>query len=704
MKYFSVKLASIFIFFLSLENHAETAVIGLTINPTQIQKVDMLFSDWSKPDTPGAALAVIKDGEIIYRRGYGMADLERNAPNTPTTVFHVASMSKQFTAFAIQLLVDEGKLSLDDDVRKYIPELHDFGKTITIRHLIHHTSGLRDQWNLLALAGWRLQDVITEDDILNLIWRQKELNFQPGKEFAYSNTGYTLLGLIVKRVSGSSLAAFSKARIFEPLGMHHTHFQDDYSTLVNRRASSYELGPDGKYQYLALSYSNVGATSLFSTVEDLALWDQNFYDAKVGGPGVLAKMQTTGVLNSGKKLNYASGLFIGKYRGLNMIEHAGADAGFRTNLLRFPEQHFSVVILSNSGESNPDQLTKKVAEIFLDSLLMPKPKKQQESEKLERKEIKIDPSLLDAFVGDYALTPEFIISITRAGDQLMTQATAQSKFPIFPTSERSFFVKAFDAQFSFDLPGKDGIVAGAVLHQDGNDHVAKRIKRASMTIDDLKALEGEFYSDELHVLYAVTHEDGKLIINYPRGKIALSQIGRNAFYGDFPIGKLQYTCVDAKSCNSFTLSDDRVRNLRFAKVKIETVATSKEKALIAAQIADMNNLIPPFKTVPAYLRGSMNQWGVRDKILAIEKNKFGVDIVLNKGNYEFKVGSENFTDIDFGGNFGDASIRLNSSNKMESAGENFSIDVPHDGTYSFTIDITDPHAPIITVKDIARNL
>ena len=682
----------------------EAAVVDLAATPTQIKKVDMIFSAWNKSDTPGVALAVVKDGKIIYRRGYGMADLERNLPNAPSTVFHLASMSKQFTAFAIQLLADEGKLSLDDDVRKYIPELHEFSKVITIRHLIHHTSGLRDQWNLLALAGWRLQDVITEDDILNLVWRQKELNFQPGKEFSYSNTGYTLLGLIVKRVSGSSLAAFTKARIFEPLGMHLTHFQEDYSNLVNDRASSYELGPDGKYHYLALSYSNVGATSLFSTVEDLALWDQNFYDGKVGGAVVLAKMRVTSVLNNGKKLNYASGLFIEKYRGLNIVEHAGADAGFRTNLLRFPDQHFSVVILSNAGEANPDQLAKKVADIFLDSLLAPNPQEQQEARKLELKEIEIDPSVLDAFVGDYVLTPEFIISITREGNQLVTQATGQPKFPIFPMTERTFFVKAFDAQFSFDLPNKDGIVASVVLHQEGEDHAAKRVKRILMTIDDFKAREGEFYSDELHTLYTLTHEGGKLVINYSRGKVFLNQLSKNVFYGDFPIGKLQYTCLDAKTCNSFTVSDDRVRNIHFEKVKVEAVATSKEKALIAAQRADANNPITLFKTVPAYLRGSMNQWGLRDKILAKGLNKFSVDIALKKGNYEFKIGSENFSDIDLGGIYGDASVRLNTTNKLESAGENFSIEVPNDGTYSFTIDITDAQIPMITVKNVEGNL
>src|SRR5262245_32446755 len=194
--------------------------------------VDKLFAAWNKPTAPGCAVGVLRDGQRLYSQGYGMADLEHGARITPTTVFHIASVSKQFTAFAIYLLAQEGKLALDDDVRKYLPELHDFGKTITIRHLIHHTSGLRDQWNLLAMAGWRLDDVITEKDILRLVWRQRELNFAPGDKQLYSNTGYTLLGVIVKRVSGQSLREYTQEHIFKPLGMQHTHFHDEYGELV----------------------------------------------------------------------------------------------------------------------------------------------------------------------------------------------------------------------------------------------------------------------------------------------------------------------------------------------------------------------------------------------------------------------------------------------------------------------------------------
>jgi CubicO group peptidase (beta-lactamase class C family) len=217
-----------------------------------------------------------------------MAGLEHAVPNQPGTVYHVASISKQFTAFAIHLLAREGRLSLDDDVRGYLPELHDFGRVITLRHLLYHSSGLRDQWRLLGLAGWRQEDMITQQDVLNLIWRQRELNFEPGKEFDYTNTGYTLLGLIVQRVSGRSLREFTAQRVFGPLRMRDTHFLDDPREIVRNRAASYEPQADGGYRESLLAFGAVGATSLLTTAADLARWDGNFTSGRVGGRELLS--------------------------------------------------------------------------------------------------------------------------------------------------------------------------------------------------------------------------------------------------------------------------------------------------------------------------------------------------------------------------------------------------------------------------------
>jgi CubicO group peptidase (beta-lactamase class C family) len=316
------------------------------------QQVDKVFAKWDSTVSPGCALSVIKDGQIIYKRGYGMADLDHDIPITPETVFHVASISKQFTAGAIILLAQEGKISLDDDVRKYITELPDFGVRITIRHLIHHTSGLRDQWSLLGLAGWRYSlDLITDDDVLDVISRQKQLNFTPGAEYVYCNTGFTLLAQIVKRVSGESLREFTLKRIFQPLGMKSTHFRDDHAEIVKNIAYGYVDGEGGAtYRLSVTNFDTVGATSLLTTVEDLAHWDENFYHPKVGGPEFVKQQLEGGKLNSEKVIYYAFGLALGKYRGLPTVGHSGADAGYRADFLRFPEQHFAVACLATRAK------------------------------------------------------------------------------------------------------------------------------------------------------------------------------------------------------------------------------------------------------------------------------------------------------------------------------------------------------------------
>jgi len=535
---------------------------------SQSQRVDELFAKWNKPDSPGGVVAVIQNGTIVYSHGYGMANLEYGVRNTSSTVFHMASVSKQFTACAIYLLAQDGKLSIDDDIRHYVPELHDFGHTITIRHLLHHTSGLRDQWNLLALAGWRLEDVITEQDILDLIWRQTALNFTPGDQYLYSNTGYTLLGLIVKRVSGMPLSQFARERIFQPLGMTHTHFQDDYGTVVKDRAYSYRPTHGNGYKYIALSYSTVGPSSLFTTVGDLALWDHNFSSGQVGGEQLLADMQSKGLLNDGKPIDYASGLSINTYRGLKTVGHGGADAGYRTNILRFPDQRLTVIILANAADLNVFTLTQRVADIFLADSFPSPPEEVAQATASKSEQIKIDPKILETYIGDYALNPLFVITFTKEGDQLFAQATGQEKYPVFPSSENTFFWKVVDAYFTFDKPTASGEVAGGVHHQNGRDIPATRIVRIAFTPEHIRDYQGDFYSDELRAIYTVTYKDGTFHLRYPRGDISLSQVAPDKFVAEYPIGALRFSRGKSGRCDGFTINDGRVQQLRFDKVAI----------------------------------------------------------------------------------------------------------------------------------------
>jgi CubicO group peptidase (beta-lactamase class C family) len=368
--------------------------------PDILLSVDDLFAEWGEPNSPGCTVAVIRDGGVIYQKGFGMANLEYDIPNQPGTIYHVASISKQFTAFAIQILAREGKVNLDDEVHKYLPELHDFGYSLTLRHLIHHTSGLRDQWNLLGIAGWRSVDVITEEDILKVVWRQRELNFEPGTEISYSNTGYTLLAQVVQRVSGMPFRQFCQECIFAPLRMVHTHFHDDNKEIVKGRAYCYSPSALGGFQNVPLQYANVGATSLFTTVEDMARWDRNFDAPKVGDAALISEMHKVGVLNDGAELDYASGLTHGHYRGLPTVGHDGADAGFRTAYRRFPDQRFAVLVFANLSSFNPSLLVNQIADLFLGDLMKPVEVSESVSPSVSPT-FEIGSDALREYLGDY---------------------------------------------------------------------------------------------------------------------------------------------------------------------------------------------------------------------------------------------------------------------------------------------------------------
>jgi CubicO group peptidase (beta-lactamase class C family) len=332
-------------------------------------RVDALFRSWDRHDSPGAAVLVTRDGQVVHARGYGMANLEHGVPIGTGTVFDVASVSKQFAAFAIAVLADEGALDLGDDVRRYIPELQDFGDTIRIGHLVHHTSGLRDWPGTLRMAGWDFMDVVSYEQILAMAFHQRKLNFTPGSEHAYSNTGYNLMAEIVARVTGRSFRDWTHERIFQPLGMGRTHFQDDWTEIVPGRAESYRHAGDGSFRRVVSSLTAVGSSSLFTTIEDLAFWIRNFDYPVVGNDRVLARMAERGVLAGGDTIAYAFGLGVGNLRGAATLSHGGAWAGYRSTFLLLLEHGLAVVVLGNSTDVDAGPLGRRIAEIYLDDVL-----------------------------------------------------------------------------------------------------------------------------------------------------------------------------------------------------------------------------------------------------------------------------------------------------------------------------------------------
>ena len=397
----------------------------MTTHETLEAKVDQLFAEWNQSDTPGAALAVTRDGEIIYKQGYGTANLEYDIPITTGTIFDIASVSKQFAGFAIATLAHEGKLSLDDDIRTYLSDVPDFGIRITIRHLLHHTSGLRDWVQSLVIAGDMMDDVISFKHILKMARHQKTLNFEPGTEFLYSNTGYNLLAEIVEKVTGDSFREWTDTHIFKPLAMTNTHFHDDHEMILKHRAYSYQTVENDRFKHAVNNTTALGSSSLCSTVEDLAKWILNFDDVRIGGQTVIEQMHQRGVLNNGEQINYAFGLNIGEYRTLRTVGHSGSWRGFRSHLMRFPDQKFGVVILCNLDTFNPLSLAEKVAGLYLADALAPVEASVSEKAAESAEDVKSEPLVpeqLTEFEGDYyteELDTTYTIGVR--GDGLVAQ-------------------------------------------------------------------------------------------------------------------------------------------------------------------------------------------------------------------------------------------------------------------------------------------
>ncbi len=520
-------------------------------------EVDQLFENWDKPDSPGCALAVIKDGRIVYKRGYGMASLSYDVPITPSTVFNIASVSKQFTAAAIALLAQQGELSLDDEARKYIPKLPDFGTPITIRQLIHHLSGLRTDFSLLNLAGWRRDDSVTQDDVLNLVFRQQDLNFAPGEKYGYSNTNYILLAEIVRRVSGQSLRDFTHAHFFEPLGMKNTFFRDDYTEIVKNMAHGYRPATGDTFRDLG------GSTGLHTTVEDLARWDQNFYDGRVGGSALIQQLHELGELNDGTVLaNNAFGLIIATYRGLPIVEHGGSSAGYRAHLIRFPEQRFSVACLCNTT-TQPNELTRRVADIYLAKEL-----KELAPPMVARESIKLSEEQLSSKVGLYWYREDEMsrkIVLKEGKLRLVMSATSSRFFELEPLSEHRFrLVGRPRAKLRFESATAGG---RPILAEDfggiGKFRIFEPVDLFTPTPAALAEYVGTYFSEEADAVFQVAIQDDRLVLKRPRRDAAsLRPLLLDVF------GIPGYSIRFSRESNnevSAMLFNGAVRNFRFTK-------------------------------------------------------------------------------------------------------------------------------------------
>ncbi|MDX1494178.1 MAG: serine hydrolase domain-containing protein [Longimicrobiales bacterium] len=529
---------------------------------TPQHRVDSIFADVAGPTSPGCALSVMRDGAPIYERGYGMANLSYGIPITPSSVFHVASVSKHFTAMAVELLVDEGKVSWDDDIREYVPEVPDFGQTITLRHLVHHTSGIRDQWSLLSMAGWRWEaDVVTQKDVLEVTALQTALNFAPGEQYLYSNTGFTLLAVVAERVTGKTLREFTTERLFEPLGMDQTHFHDDHQMLVRNRAWAYEPDEDGLWGWRNSipDFDVVGATSLFTTAHDMAAWDRNFYTGQVGGASALERLRDRFVLNSGDTIDYAHGLSLGRYRGLRTEGHGGADAGYRSNFLRFPDQALSIAVLCNFPSADPGGRARRVAEVYLgDAMEAEAEDDSPRSDVSSEPSVQLSESELQALAGYYRDgNGRLLARLIVRGDTLAFDGGPSLR----PLGNGRFEVLGFGEVVTFQEEGE-----GVHLLEGVDGLEARQTPEWQPEAGELGRHAGVYTSEELGTEYRFAVEEGRLWFHHRKlASRALEPVWEGAFRMGGNVLEFEYD--PAGRPTGFTISSGRVWSVRFAAVE-----------------------------------------------------------------------------------------------------------------------------------------
>ncbi len=529
-------------------------------------QIDEVFAPWDDPSTPGVAVAVIRDGEIVFERGYGSAQLEYGVDITPETAYHVASVSKQFTTMAVAMLAQEGKLSLDDDVRQHLPWLPDYGSTITIRQLAHHTSGLPELLTLLELGGWRDADLVSLEQARAIVARQRGLNFEPGSRFEYSNSGYVLLAEVVSAVSGQPFSEFTRERIFEPLGMERSHFYDDHRKIVPGRAYSYHGGDAGRFNKAVMTFGYVGSTGLFSTARDLALWLDNFRHSRAGGPAAIEQLRERVELNDGTTLDMAFGVGLGNYRGVDVIAHNGADAGFRSYVAWYEQPAVGIVVLSNVGTVVPSALAVQVADIVM-AEDFPEPPPGGDTAAPAMPATAPDPSRYAEYVGQYRLATGPLLVVSLEDGRLRARA-GTNEDDMQPVAEDEFLLPAFNAPIRFERL-EDGQVDGFVLVLGGDPIEGTRVEGTEdmPTAATLMEYAGTYYSDEVGSVYTIDVVQDRLqVSNLRRGQSPATYVGADEFISNLLPSMAFERDADGR-VTSLVVGARHVTALRFEKLR-----------------------------------------------------------------------------------------------------------------------------------------
>jgi CubicO group peptidase (beta-lactamase class C family) len=559
MKYFNT---TVVLFLISIAATAQSSHVG----KNKFEAVDKLFKKWDNPNSPGAAIGIIQNGKLLYSKGYGQANIENHAPNTTQTAFSIASNSKQFTAASIVILSQQGKLDLNQSLYSFYPDFPEYAKTISIKNLLYHTSGLRSYPQLAYLSGLRPTDYYDDDDIMKWVISQKELNFPTGEEYLYTNSGYWLLGQIVQKVSGLSLAEFAQNEIFEPLGMTNTHFHDDSARIIKNRATGYGLTRSGAYETIISTQEDVGAGGMYSTVEDIKKWDDEFYDQKVLNDSFWKLMTTQGVLNNGEMIDYASGLEINEYKGLNTIAHGGRDPGYWSDIIRFPEQKFTVVVFTNSSDAAATPRGYQIVDIFLKDKFIAKVEKT--APKKEVKFIKLSNKTLEKYVASYWNEgKKESIKVFLKNDTLMFQRSPRNIYPIVPIAKNGFKLlntpPFFEVHILFEKTENSYQLKISVNGDKSNPYTV--YAPVEYSTNHLRSFLGKYYSQEVDAYYEFKMEGDniRLYIN-SRKTVQLTHV-RDEFFSS-PMCDFQFKKTKDK-INEFTVATTRVKGLRFIRVE-----------------------------------------------------------------------------------------------------------------------------------------
>jgi len=524
-------------------------------------RVDQAASQLYK-DTPGAVVGVIKGGKLAFVKAYGAADLTYGMPFTPETPTNIGSSSKQFTGFALALLASRGKLSLDDDVRKHIPELKDFGKKITVRHLLSHTTGYREFINTLIIEGRQVLegDYIAPDEAIKIINRQPSLQNEPGAEFNYNNSAFSLASMVIERVSGRPFAEFMREEVFLPLGMTKTWVRANPGQIIPGRSIGYIAG-EGGFREVRDLFASQGAGGINTTPGDVAKWFHNFKTGALGGPAVIKEMTTSFVLNDGKPSNYGYGIFLDSARGLRRWQHGGNDVAHSSTFVYYPDLDAGYVVFSNY-QGVPGGIANVVADAFFGQQMTvaSRPTATQASSS----PVDVPTATLRRYAGKYEMTTlgGLLLTVELQGRQLQLQVPGQPALPLRPTSMTSFEVVGAPAKITFNTAA-DSSVEGITFEQGGN-HPGKRVAEKSV---DLSSFVGRYYSEELETFYHLSVEDGKLVIRHRRfGPVPLTYTSGDSFSGTLPVSSLVFRRDADGKVTGFEAGNGRARGIVFQRV------------------------------------------------------------------------------------------------------------------------------------------